>query len=431
MTDFESSMEETTQSELDQAERTLKMKLVDFSYHPEIQAQIGEAFYIWKNNPEALSEYKSEEDVDELTFAKFFDWFIFDFKLFDTGKRVIEQFYEEESEDLSDTEESLLSEWLDNLYSFFEVEEVVPEEGYRVRDIFTGEVLQIKDSASSKQIVLSEMIAGRPLKVGKNTYFSSIISVYPQAFKPIILDFFNREFKEYKKTFGKKRTPKEYLKDWGFLMGNYIEDVVKRPHFLSPEGDEFVFASATYSVKNSKEVLKRLGEIKSVREMEGGTKEFRVFLWISTGKNRISGTIEVEKEKLVIQCYSQDSLTGAKRLLEDHLGALIVHEEDSVKRLGPFLDKQTRKTAKDKKLPSGVKSRGELDTVLDEYYNEWVDKPLEALSGKTPREALETKVGREGVDSILKELQSFYEQAREAGEPYYNVRKLRKKLKLE
>ena len=96
MAESESDAIEIMQSGIDRAERSLRTKLVDFSYRPEIQSQIGEAFYIWKNDPEAVNEYLDEEDIDDLTFTKFLDWFMYDFKLFNTEKRVIEQFYEEE-----------------------------------------------------------------------------------------------------------------------------------------------------------------------------------------------------------------------------------------------------------------------------------------------------------------------------------------------
>jgi len=82
---------------IDQAERDLRMKLIDFSNRPEIQAQIGEAFYIWMNDPELSRKEMDEDDIDDLTFTKFLDWFIYDFKLLDTGKRLINRFHEEES----------------------------------------------------------------------------------------------------------------------------------------------------------------------------------------------------------------------------------------------------------------------------------------------------------------------------------------------
>ena len=57
----------------EQAEKELRLKLVEFSEKTEIQAQLGEAFYIWKNDPEFISDDLSEEDVDDVTFEKFCD----------------------------------------------------------------------------------------------------------------------------------------------------------------------------------------------------------------------------------------------------------------------------------------------------------------------------------------------------------------------
>ena len=422
-----------SQYKLDQAERDLRLKLVDFTHRPEIQAQIGEAFYIWKNDPELLTENTGDEDdIDDLTFAKFFDWFVYDFKLIDIGKRVIERFYEEEIHNLSDVEKSLIAEWSQNLHSFFEVEEVVPNEGCRIKDIFTGDVFQIKDSSSSQQITPHDIVAGRPLKVGKNTYFSSVISVYPQAFKNLIIDFFNLQFKDYKKNFGRKSTVKGYLKDLGFLIGQYIEDVVGHSQFLTPEGDELVFASAIYYVKNYEMAIKKLKNIKSFVEIEGGTDDLRVFTWErKRGKNRTVVTIEVENDKLRIDCYSLNSLTDTKKIVEKNLNEFIEHKRDSIKHLDLNRDKELNKTSILINLPSGVSTKRELDTILDEHYDGWIDKPLSALRGKTPREALETKHGREILNSVLNELEGLYKHARERGEPYYDIKKLRKKLRLE
>jgi len=43
---------------------------------------------------------------------------------------------------------------------------------------------------------------------------------------------------------------------------------------------------------------------------------------------------------------------------------------------------------------------------------------------------LKTKDGRVKLNSAINELEVIYEQARNRGEPYYDVSKLRKKLKL-
>ncbi|MGH7908534.1 MAG: hypothetical protein ACRENW_01645, partial [Thermodesulfobacteriota bacterium] len=345
---------------------------------------------------------------------------------------VIERFYEVEMQDLSDVEKSLIAEWSQNHYSFFEVEKVVPNEGCSIKDIFTGDVFQIKDSSASLQIAPHDIIGGRPLKVGNNRYFSCVISVYPQAFKALIIDFFNLQFKDYKKNIGRRSAVKDYLKDLGFLIGHYIEEIVERPQFLTHEGDEFVFASAIYNVKNYEKVIKKLKNIRSLEEIEGGTDDLRVFTWErKRGKNRTVGTIEVENDRLQIDCYSLNSLANAKKIIEKNLNEFIEHKGDSAKHLDLNRDKELNKATKFMKLPSGISSKRALDTILEEHYDGWINKPLSALRGKTPREALETKHGREMLKSILNELEGLYEHARKRGEPYYDIKKLRKKLRLE
>jgi len=74
------------QYKFEQAARDLRLKLIDFSHRTQIQAQIGEAFYIWKNDPELIEQDYEEEDISDITFTKFLDWFIYDFKLIDIGK---------------------------------------------------------------------------------------------------------------------------------------------------------------------------------------------------------------------------------------------------------------------------------------------------------------------------------------------------------
>ena len=89
------------QYKFDQLEKELRVKLTEFTQKQEIHSQIGEAFYIWKNNPDLLPEDLIMDDVDESVFARFFDWFLYDFKLINTGKTVISTFYYENNKDLS------------------------------------------------------------------------------------------------------------------------------------------------------------------------------------------------------------------------------------------------------------------------------------------------------------------------------------------
>ncbi|MCZ6639802.1 MAG: hypothetical protein O6830_07545 [Candidatus Dadabacteria bacterium] len=424
------SVVDITQYKFDQAEKELREKLVDYSERPEMQSQIGEAFYIWKNDPEFTSEDINEEEIDELTFEKFLDWFLYDFKLLNSEERVIERFYIDEGKELSDAEKRLIKNWIKSIYSFFEVEEVLSGEKCVIKDIFTGKVFEVLDRASSKQIKRRDIIAARPLKIGNQNYFSGIVSLYPATFKNLITEFFDQEFKEYKKLYGNQKTKREYLKDWGFQIGYYIEDVANHPHFVTPEGDEFVLAIANYFVDEYEQCIKNIEKIKSLKEISDKTEEIRIFSWEKIGRNKITGILEIEKTKLRIECYSIDMLARAKSKIEKECKGFIKHLEDTIKEQDTFIDRNKSETKKLKKYPLGVKNKKELDSELDKHYDKWLNMPLEILDGKSPKQALETKDGRVKLSSVIDELEVIYEHARNRGEPYYDVRKLRKKLKL-
>ncbi|MEK6223350.1 MAG: hypothetical protein N2A97_00625, partial [Thermodesulfobacteriales bacterium] len=83
-----------------------------------------------------------------------------------------------------------------------------------------------------------------------------------------------------------------------------------------------------------------------------------------------------------------------------------------------------------KKYPLGVKNKKELDTELDNHYDKWVDTPLEVLGSISPKQAMKTKEARVKLSLVIDELETIFEHARKRGEPYYDVAKLRTKLKL-
>lgn len=418
------------QYKFEQAERDLRLKVIDFTHRPQIQAQIGEAFYMWKNDPELIQQYYEEEEISDITFTKFFDWFMHDFKLIDIGTSVIDLFYEQEADLLSNFEKSLLRDWSNSTFSYFDVEGVVTDEGCSIRDMFTDELIYVTDNSFSKRVKISDIIGARLIKTDKNTFFSGVISVYPQTFKSFILDFYNREFKEFKKTFGNKSNHYDFLKNWGFLIGNYLEHILENSRFLTPDGDELVFARADYSFVDFNRVVLKIRGIKAIREISGGSDELRVFVLSDIEKKNTNTIIEVEAGKLVIQAHSIDSLNRSKALIEKKLKGLISHKGDSTKRPDSLINNNSVVTARQKKLPLGVTNRKEMDRILDEYYNDWIDEPMDALNGKSPREALKTKYGRSKLISILSELERLYQHAKKMGEPYYDIKKLRNKLNL-
>jgi hypothetical protein len=57
----------------------------------------------------------------------------------------------------------------------------------------------------------------------------------------------------------------------------------------------------------------------------------------------------------------------------------------------------------------------------ERHYADWIDQPLPALGGKTPRQALRTPRGRERVDVLLKDMENL-ETRLPAGERFDFIR---------
>ncbi|MEE9252628.1 MAG: hypothetical protein V3U74_04665 [Thermodesulfobacteriota bacterium] len=431
MTKKENPFLNLDEAEIDKAQSSLQCQLVEFTSQSDIQDQLGEAFYIWKNDPELLVE-DFEDDIDETTFSKFFDWFIYDFKLINYEKRVIELFKEREGPSLPTIEGLMLDSWTASLLSYFEVEDVAAGNWSKIRDIFTGENFQVHDRASSKHIRHSDIISARTLITGNQCYFSGVVSIYPHNFKSLILRYFLKEFEEYKKAFGKERDLRDYIRDWGYLIGHYLEEIINDPHYITPDGEELKFVAARYKITDRNEVVKILQTENSLSELPGGSKDLNVFSWAGQGAEHFMGTIEVEKTKFVIQCNSNKSLSAARTVFESNLGELIKFEKRYINKASFHVNKKVKnKPQKRLKPPPGVNTKREMNTILDQYYKSWLDAPHDALSGQTPRESLETTEGKQKLIKLIKELKDFYSRAKERGEPYYDVYKLFKELRLE
>ncbi|MCL6477742.1 MAG: MbcA/ParS/Xre antitoxin family protein [Peptococcaceae bacterium] len=70
------------------------------------------------------------------------------------------------------------------------------------------------------------------------------------------------------------------------------------------------------------------------------------------------------------------------------------------------------------------------DLFLDDYYEKWINQPVQALGGKTPRESCKTVHGRAKVEEILKKLEIMEQNRIKKGEPHYDINKVRVRLGL-
>ena len=49
--------------------------------------------------------------------------------------------------------------------------------------------------------------------------------------------------------------------------------------------------------------------------------------------------------------------------------------------------------------------QAQLRAMMNQHYAAWVDDKLPALQGKTPREAVRTKAGKEKVEALIQDIE--------------------------
>jgi len=81
-------------------------------------------------------------------------------------------------------------------------------------------------------------------------------------------------------------------------------------------------------------------------------------------------------------------------------------------------------------LVSDQIAREITNVFLDDYYDRWLDHPLSALNGLTPRQACRSIEGRERLKEMLRELEQVEIEREYNGEPAYDFQKAWRKLGL-
>ena len=209
------------------------------------------------------------------------------------------------------------------------------------------------------------------------------------------------------------------------MISNHIDDVIKHPRYLTPEGENFVITKAEYRIINREEIIECITNNESFSLLNNTSDDLLILRLNKLDDKEVDVYIELEEKKLIVNCNSLITLDGVKFYLEKLLNKLIEHKKDSSRN---FNDLSVKKETQSFKLPKGVRSKKQFNTELDKYYSEWIDTPLKQLDGTSPRKALLSPESRKKLEVILVELELLYDDAKKAGEPYYDVNKLREEL---
>ena len=294
-------------------------------------------------------------------------------------------------------------QWIQNLadhpLELYEVQEAVPGEGVWVKDVSASRVRRrwVFERSASQSLYRWDLVGARIVPAGEKWVFSGAIYSLPRR----ILPGLKAELRSAKRAATSSSGP---------IISCWLQYLAAPPQ-LPPRlvdagsGDPFLLVTDHYDVTDWEALeaaLARQTDVEGDRENGWG--------WLE----EVAGQ-DFQRSKLGLTVHPENRLEAfARTLRRAEEGAAWLRQV-----AGPAIAFRTReitdpltvlgqKSALGAKAPESMPIPPEIHQSL---YRNWADTPVPVLGGATPREALQTRSGRQRVIDLLKD----YEQQEERG----------------
>jgi len=270
--------------------------------------------------------------------------------------------------------------------------------------LFGGEVV-VHDRGLSESATLDTGFAARIFPAGA-FHFSSPLG-------PPLAPMEIRAAVEYLQSLGLSLTP-EGTKAKAHLFGRlwaWTEETRKRAGMLrlrNSDGDDLCFYTATYEVHDEAAARSALAKRSDLESDDDGSR----YEWLRRektsamfGKGLHLGSLSFVGEALLVEVNSAQRLAAAREWLDRIPGirfhGVKIRSMDEAMSSGVPLD--DRRGPEDK-VPMTPALIEHLRETMRAHYMEWLDIPLPALGGKTPRQTCKTDEGRKRVAILIRSI---------------------------
>jgi SEC-C motif len=326
----------------------------------------------------------AEDDSDALDEA-LEDPLVLDAVLFEDG--AFEDFLEMRGPLLPDDERLLAEQWLLVDRSVFEVEQVHRGAGLTVRDLRTGDTHEVRERAASRQLKPGQLICARVVPAGDTMQFFG-------GLEPVALH---------------ERDPLIELLDSEPDAVTLVAQLSLRfapPVLTNTEGDPLAICEATVRVDDPAGIESALD---NTYDRADGEEPPRWVEHVTTGgMARIRATLVLDGETLRVAANSEERMDRVlEALTRLDIGMSVLDDSRTPMRDIREADKlaqQVPGSDADALDADDPEVAAILDEFIRTYETKWLEEPIPALDGYTPRQAADDPTRR---DDLLKLLQGF------------------------
>jgi tetratricopeptide (TPR) repeat protein len=320
-------------------------------------------------------------DSDDEIRAALDDPMVADALLFEGG--VFDEFLTTRGVLLPDDERLLAQQWLLTDRSVHEVTAIHPGESLTLRDLRTGDVQQVRERTAGQYLTTGQLICARIAPAGDTLQIFG-------GLEPVALQ--HRD--ELIALLDSEPDPDDLVE---FLTRRYAPVVLQ-----NTEGDPLVFCEATLRVDDSGTVVKILDETYD-RPDPAGPEWFEHVT--TNGMQRVSATLRLDGHELRVETNSEERHERVLAALRDLVPAITLLAESrkparDSREGGPATGQRDGSALR----PADPDVTAMLEQYVREYEQKWLDEPIPALAGVTPRQAADDPTRR---DDLIRLLDSF------------------------
>jgi hypothetical protein len=302
------------------------------------------------------------------------------------------------------SDEALLAgQWALVDRSVFEVTEVRLDEGMTVRDVRTGDVIDVQERLGTHGLEVGWYLLARPLPTGTgaNQFFGGI-TIVPDSMLDRFIELLDDE-----------PTPAQLL-----LL---VAEAEAPPTLSNRDGHATVFCESTWTVPDVETATEALDSAFEPGDVAGR------WTWLQDGEDdsaitvhggrTVLGTLALEGDRLTASTNSVERADAIGQRIDSLLPGVELVEElrSDVDEIRNDLAYERAVFGDDDEPPAGLidptQAPPELQAALrqqmDRYEEQWVDESIPALGGATPRQALDDPTRRDDLFRLLDRMEEM------------------------
>ncbi|QGG94338.1 YecA family protein [Actinomarinicola tropica] len=331
----------------------------------------------------ALSASDGHDDVLGAMERFLFDPFLVDVALHEGG--LGDAYLAQRGVLLEADEVALIEVMLVEPRRVWEIVEVVVDESLTLRDTGSGDVVVVRERAGTRGREVGELLLARVAEVAGGRMMFGVPVVVPLRERERVL---------------------AVLDEWVDADGlaSWFGSLFLPPRLQTREGEELVLRLTVCELVGdvASEVVE--AALDDAFERAGEEPFWREMATVDGGDRIVRGTVRMEEGVLVVESTSVERQERILATLDGVFDYVVVEDEEADLRDAPP-DRDVSPGPAWDELPAEVQEV--VAAQMAEYEERWVDEPVPALGGLTPREALDDPTRREDLIALLREMRAM------------------------